>query len=75
MHVMAFLPVLIHVMTLLSGAGKAVRVTCCVCCLSAVSHSFGYGLMDASAMVELALNWTHVPKQHKCEIRSTDSPR
>lgn len=53
----------------------AVIVTVHVCLCVAVSHSFGYGLMDATAMVELALNWTTVPTQHKCEIKSTDSPR
>ncbi|VDI00355.1 furin [Mytilus galloprovincialis] len=37
-----------------------------------VSHSFGYGLMDAGAMVRLARNWTKVPEQHICEIRSRD---
>ncbi|XP_059163452.1 furin-1-like isoform X2 [Physella acuta] len=35
-----------------------------------VSHSFGFGLMDAAAMVSLARNWTTVPAQHICEIRS-----
>ncbi|XP_034948882.1 furin-like protease 1 [Chelonus insularis] len=33
-----------------------------------VSHSFGYGLMDAAAMVQLAKKWQTVPEQHKCEI-------
>ncbi|KAF5294709.1 hypothetical protein FQA39_LY00193 [Lamprigera yunnana] len=33
-----------------------------------VSHSFGYGLMDAHAMVQLARKWISVPEQHKCEI-------
>ena len=28
-----------------------------------VSHSYGYGLMDAMAMVKLARNWTLVPTQ------------
>ncbi|XP_076465888.1 furin-like protease kpc-1 isoform X3 [Babylonia areolata] len=37
-----------------------------------VSHSFGFGLMDASAMVSMARNWTTVPDQHICEIRSLD---
>ncbi|KAH9499166.1 hypothetical protein Btru_004327 [Bulinus truncatus] len=37
-----------------------------------VSHSFGFGLMDAAAMVALARNWTTVPAQHICEIRSSD---
>jgi len=33
-----------------------------------VSHAFGYGLMDAYAMVKLARNWKTVPEQHKCEV-------
>ncbi|XP_051170796.1 furin-like protease 1 [Leptopilina boulardi] len=33
-----------------------------------VSHSFGYGLMDASAMVRLARKWRTVPEQHTCEV-------
>ncbi|XP_025829565.1 furin-like protease 1 isoform X2 [Agrilus planipennis] len=32
-----------------------------------VSHSFGYGLMDAYAMVQLAKRWITVPEQLKCE--------
>ncbi|XP_064649985.1 furin-like protease kpc-1 isoform X2 [Lineus longissimus] len=35
-----------------------------------VSHSFGYGVLDASAMVNLALNWTTVPPQHACTIQA-----
>lgn len=35
-----------------------------------VSHSFGYGLMDASAMVNLARVWTTVPDQQRCEINA-----
>lgn len=31
-----------------------------------VSHSFGYGLMDAGAMVKLAANWSTVPEQRRC---------
>lgn len=38
-----------------------------------VSHSFGYGLMDAYAMVMLARNWVTVPEQHKCEISAADA--
>ncbi|KAK6106499.1 Subtilase family protein [Brugia pahangi] len=33
-----------------------------------VSHSFGFGLMDAGAMVRLANNWTTVPEQRKCVV-------
>uniref|UniRef100_A0A668AIE0 Furin (paired basic amino acid cleaving enzyme) b n=1 Tax=Myripristis murdjan TaxID=586833 RepID=A0A668AIE0_9TELE len=31
-----------------------------------VSHSYGYGLLDAGAMVALAQNWTSVGPQHQC---------
>ncbi|CAG9537960.1 unnamed protein product [Cercopithifilaria johnstoni] len=33
-----------------------------------VSHSFGFGLMDAGGMVRLASNWTTVPEQRKCIV-------
>uniref|UniRef100_A0A8D0GT42 furin n=1 Tax=Sphenodon punctatus TaxID=8508 RepID=A0A8D0GT42_SPHPU len=33
-----------------------------------VSHSYGYGLLDAGAMVTLARNWTSVGPQRKCVI-------
>eukprot|EP00058_Branchiostoma_floridae_P016157 XP_002601645.1 hypothetical protein BRAFLDRAFT_124316 [Branchiostoma floridae] len=32
-----------------------------------VSHNFGFGLMDAGKMVELAESWRKVPEQHVCE--------
>ncbi|XP_023239624.1 furin-like protease 1 [Centruroides sculpturatus] len=35
-----------------------------------VSHSFGYGMMDAAAMVSLAKKWTTVPPQKVCEVRA-----
>lgn len=41
----------------------------------AVSHSYGYGLLDASAMVALAQNWTSVGLQHKCVIDMLTEPR
>ena len=31
--------------------------------------------MDATAMVELAFNWTHLPDQHRCQIMSQDPPK
>lgn len=34
-----------------------------------VSHAFGYGLMDAAAMILMAKQWTSVPTQYTCEIR------
>ncbi|XP_048513819.1 furin-like protease 1 isoform X2 [Athalia rosae] len=40
-----------------------------------VSHSFGYGLMDATAMVKLAKKWRTVPEQHKCEVSAPDVGR
>ena len=30
------------------------------------SHAFGFGLMDAGKMVEMAENWEKVPEQQKC---------
>uniref|UniRef100_A0A0N4ZN75 P/Homo B domain-containing protein n=1 Tax=Parastrongyloides trichosuri TaxID=131310 RepID=A0A0N4ZN75_PARTI len=33
-----------------------------------VSHSFGYGLLDAGAMVKKATKWKNVPRQRKCKI-------
>ncbi|KAK3853126.1 hypothetical protein Pcinc_022851 [Petrolisthes cinctipes] len=32
-----------------------------------VSHKFGYGLMDAGKLVELAEKWITVPPQHVCQ--------
>ncbi|KAF7990056.1 hypothetical protein HCN44_008999 [Aphidius gifuensis] len=40
-----------------------------------VSHSFGYGLMDATAMVRLAKKWRTVPEQRKCEVSSSYTNR
>ncbi|XP_055338068.1 furin-like protease kpc-1 isoform X2 [Paramacrobiotus metropolitanus] len=33
-----------------------------------VSHSFGYGLMDASAMVLMAREWINVGDHHRCAV-------
>lgn len=35
-----------------------------------VSHHFGFGMMDAGMMVDLATNWTNIPEQHVCEVDS-----
>ncbi|XP_041451093.1 furin-like protease 1 isoform X2 [Drosophila obscura] len=35
-----------------------------------VSHSFGYGLMDAAEMVRVARDWKTVPEQQRCEINA-----
>lgn len=43
--------------------------------LSTVSHSYGYGLLDAGAMVSLAKNWTTVGPQRKCVIDVLMEPK
>ncbi|XP_029282125.1 furin (paired basic amino acid cleaving enzyme) a [Cottoperca gobio] len=40
-----------------------------------VSHSYGYGLLDASAIVSLAETWTNVRPQRKCVITMVCEPR
>ncbi|KAI1730793.1 subtilase family domain-containing protein [Ditylenchus destructor] len=41
-----------------------------------ISNKFGYGLMDAGALVKLAKVWTTVPEQHMCTYEYTlDNPR
>ncbi|XP_063243301.1 furin-like protease 1 [Bacillus rossius redtenbacheri] len=40
-----------------------------------VSHSFGYGLMDAYGMVKLARTWKRVPDQQKCEVSAPHSEK
>ncbi|XP_017962667.1 furin-like protease 2 isoform X1 [Drosophila navojoa] len=39
------------------------------------SHKFGYGLMDAGAMVALAEQWNTVPPQHICKSRENNEDR
>lgn len=40
-----------------------------------ISHKFGYGLMDAGAMVSLAEQWNSVPAQHICKSREINEDR
>ncbi|XP_054892351.1 furin (paired basic amino acid cleaving enzyme) a [Poeciliopsis prolifica] len=40
-----------------------------------VSHSYGYGLLDASAIVSQAKTWTNVGPQRKCVISILSEPR
>ncbi|XP_059609032.1 furin-like protease 2 [Phlebotomus argentipes] len=40
-----------------------------------VSHKFGYGLMDAGAIVSVAEQWTTVPPQHICKSREINEER
>ena len=43
--------------------------------MNLVSHKFGYGLMDAAAMVTLAEQWVNVPLQHVCQTPVDASDR
>ncbi|CAK1542161.1 unnamed protein product [Leptosia nina] len=36
-----------------------------------VSHSFGYGLLDAAGMVRMARSWRTVPPQRRCELAAS----
>ncbi len=37
-----------------------------------ISHRFGYGILDAKALVDLALRWQTVPEKHDCsEAKNT----
>ncbi|XP_013883564.1 furin (paired basic amino acid cleaving enzyme) a [Austrofundulus limnaeus] len=40
-----------------------------------VSHSYGYGLLDASAIASLAKTWSYVGPQRKCVISMLSEPR
>ncbi|CAH2049243.1 unnamed protein product, partial [Iphiclides podalirius] len=40
-----------------------------------VSHSFGYGLLDAAGMVRLARAWRTVPPQRRCELAAPRQKR
>lgn len=40
-----------------------------------VSHLYGFGLVDAEALVTEAKKWTAVPSQHVCVATSDKRPR
>ncbi|XP_047532266.1 furin-like protease 2 isoform X1 [Vanessa atalanta] len=40
-----------------------------------VSHKFGYGLMDATEMVNLAEQWVSVPPQHICKSQEINEDK
>lgn len=40
-----------------------------------MSHSYGYGLLDAGAMVTMAQTWTNVGPQRKCVISMMSEPK
>ena len=62
------------------GQGRSIFYKCssfviCALCLPfislsllPVSHDYGFGLMDAGAMVTMAKNWTRVPEQRLCAV-------
>ena len=39
------------------------------------SKSYGFGLMDAGKMVDLAKQWKTVPPQRRCELKGQDENR
>jgi hypothetical protein len=40
-----------------------------------ISHRFGYGLLDAKALVDLALRWQISPEKHDCSEATDTTPR
>lgn len=46
-------------------------IRCDFSLFSTVSHLYGFGLMDAEAMVKEAEKWKQVPSQHVC-VESAD---
>lgn len=42
---------------------------------SAVSHHYGYGLLDAGLLVELAKAWAGTRPQRRCSLRALRAPR
>uniref|UniRef100_A0A674N3J8 Furin (paired basic amino acid cleaving enzyme) a n=1 Tax=Takifugu rubripes TaxID=31033 RepID=A0A674N3J8_TAKRU len=40
-----------------------------------ISHSYGYGLLDAGGIVELARTWSNVGPQRKCVVSMVFEPR
>ena len=46
-----------------------------VCVCVAVSHHYGFGLLDAGAMVELAKEWQTVPRQRHCIVSAEFTER
>lgn len=40
-----------------------------------VSHYYGYGLLDAGLLVEMAKAWTGTQPQQKCSVKALHIPR
>ena len=39
------------------------------------SHRFGFGVLDAAAIVNRALHWVPVPERLNCSVRATGLPK
>ena len=39
------------------------------------SHKFGFGVLDAAAIVNRALNWVAVPERLNCSVQATGLPQ
>ena len=39
------------------------------------SHRFGFGMLDAAAIVNRALHWVTVPERLNCSVRATGLPK
>ena len=39
------------------------------------NHLFGYGVLDAGDMVDLAIDWVNVPERFHCEVTTSDINR
>ena len=39
------------------------------------NHLFGYGVLDAGDIVDLAVNWQTVPERFHCEVTTADINR
>lgn len=44
-----------------------------ICIFFVVSHYYGFGLLNADAMIKAAKNWTLVSQQIECTESSTDT--
>ncbi|XP_071583769.1 proprotein convertase subtilisin/kexin type 4 [Heliangelus exortis] len=40
-----------------------------------VSHHYGYGLLDAGLLVEMAKAWTETQPQRRCSVKALNTPR
>lgn len=57
-----------------TGLGHLMCPLLCGTC-SAVSHHYGYGLLDAGRLVEMAKAWTGTRPQRTCSVKALHAPR